>query len=106
MQLALVPGARLTGSQVPTTVAPGRPSEICTPVKVTLPVFSAVTAYVIVLPATRASDVVFVSTIDGAAVAVMVTASVAATAGPVGGKPTTDAEFVNEPESTSAWVAV
>ncbi len=57
-------------------------------------------------PAVRLSEVVFVRLIDGDAVAVKVTASVSVTSGPDGGVPTTDAEFVNEPESTSACVAV
>jgi hypothetical protein len=52
----------------------------------------------------RESEVVFVSEMLGVAVARRVTASVSVTAGPVGGVPVTDAEFVSEPASTSACV--
>jgi hypothetical protein len=71
-------------------------------VRVTFPVFCAVSVYVIVPPAVREAEAVFVRLMDGDDVAVRVTASVSVTAGPVGGVPVTDAELVNEPASTSA----
>ena len=95
----------MTGSQVPTTVAPTRPSDICTPVNVTTPRFCAVKVYVMTLPAWSVSDVVFVSAMSADPPAVTVTASACVTAGPVGGVPTTEAELVRLPVSTSAWVA-
>ena len=60
----------MTGSHVPTTDAPLNPSEICTPVSVTFPVFSASRSKVMVPPATNGSLVVLVSEMLGDAVAV------------------------------------
>ena len=40
-QLVVSVGARVTAGQEPTTLEPDKPSEICTFVRVTLPVFSA-----------------------------------------------------------------
>ena len=42
VQFVEAPGVKVTAGQVPTTVAPARPSEIWTPVNVTFPVFLAV----------------------------------------------------------------
>ncbi len=44
--------------------------------------------------------------IDGCGVAFNVTAAVAVTSEPEGGVPTTDAEFVSDPASTSVCFAV
>jgi hypothetical protein len=51
------------------------------------------------------ADAVLVRLIDGLDVAVNVTASMSVTAGPAGGVPVTDAEFVRLPASTSDCVA-
>ncbi len=100
------PGANVAAGQEPTTLEPDKPSEIWTPVNVTLPVFSATRSYVIVAPADRVSEVVLVSVIPGVAVADNVTASESDTVPPPGGEPTTEASLVRLPESTSDWVAV